>query len=413
LLGLARNHQEIQGVSRDARAGDADRLRALHVVAGLYPHHGGPYYSVPRLCRALAACDVALTLYSVAAPGEGARETLVDGYRDHRLAWTCARAPILGSLRWSAEFATALGNAAAAADVVHDHGLWLLPNIQAGRAAARANKPLVVSPRGMLDKAALAFSRRKKSIIWHLLQGAVVRRAACIHATSEHEYEAVRAFGLGNPVAIVPNGIDVPEGEKASVAAQPHDRIVLTLGRIHPKKGLPGLLRAWARVETAHPAWRLRIVGPDEAGHELELRRIVAGLGLRRVSIEGPIYGDAKIEAYRAADLFVLPTFTENFGITAAEALAAGTPVIATKGAPWQGLGAQGCGWWIDHGEDALAATLTEVMALPRDVLQAMGTKGRDWMKRDFSWDSVAAQMRGVYCWLARAQPPPPIVRFD
>jgi glycosyltransferase involved in cell wall biosynthesis len=188
-------------------------------------------------------------------------------------------------------------------------------------------------------------------------------------------------------------------------------RVLLSLGRIHPKKGLDRLIRAWVRVESAYPEWRLRIVGPDELGHASQLAALAAELKTQRVSIEGPVAGDAKTAAYREADLFVLPTLNENFGITVAEALAAGTPVIATKGAPWHGLAREGCGWWIDHGVEPLVATLAEAMDMERGVLRAKGAKGRAWMKRDFSWDRVAHDMLDVYGWLSSGSEMPGTVR--
>src|SRR4029453_2382666 len=134
-------------------------------------------------------------------------------------------------------------------------------------------------------------------------------------------------------------------------------------------------------------------VGPDELGHASELVDLAAELKARRVSVERSVAGDAKIAAYQQADLFVLPTLNENFAITVAEALAAATPVIATKGAPWRALQTEGGGWWIDHGVEALAAALASAMVMKREVLQAMGAKGRAWMARDFSWDRVAYDM--------------------
>jgi glycosyltransferase involved in cell wall biosynthesis len=184
------------------------------------------------------------------------------------------------------------------------------------------------------------------------------------------------------------------------------------LGRIHPKKGLDRLVRAWARLEAAYPEWRLRIVGPDEQGHAGELIALASELGARHVSVEKPVVGDAKIAAYQQADLFMLPTLNENFAITVAEALAAGTPVIATKGAPWQGLAHEGCGWWIDHGVEPLMAALAKAMTMRREALQAMGAKGRAWMARDFSWDRVARDMLDVYRWLALRGEPPRTVRL-
>jgi glycosyltransferase involved in cell wall biosynthesis len=352
-------------------------------------------------------------LFSVA--GKVAAKGIVDrrGYCDWRFAWDYARIPILHGLRNSQALSRALCHASPAADVIHNHGLWLMPNVRAAEAAARGPTPLVISPRGMLAPVALAISRLKKRAFWTLLQRPGVRRAAAIHATSEQEYVDIRGFGLTNPVAIIPNGIDVPALTAQSTAALPAERVVLSLGRIHPKKGLPRLLHSWSKVEACNSGWWLKIVGSPEAGHDDELRALAMALGLTRVSVEGPIYGDARTTIYRDADLFVLPTLNENFGLTVAEALAAGTPVISTKGAPWSGLEREGCGWWIDHGIEPLTAALARAMALPREVLKAMGNKGREWMMRDFSWDRVANDMLGVYLWLARGAQSPLTIRFD
>jgi glycosyltransferase involved in cell wall biosynthesis len=389
------------------------RLCAAHVVAGLDLAYGGPSYSVPRLCQALAAAGAEAVLFSVAAGESGQCDVCDKGYRDCRFAWDYARIPILHRLRSSQGLSNALHHVARTADVIHSHGLWLMPNIRAGRAAASGRRPLVVSPRGMLAPAALAFSRLKKRAFWKLVQGPAVRGAACIHVTSDQEYEEIRSFGLTNPVAIVPNGIDLPELPAHRSAGPAAERVVLSLGRIHPKKGLACLVHAWSKIEIGHPGWRLKIVGPPEAGHDNELRALAIALGLTRISIEGPIYGDAKTAAYWDADVFVLSTLNENFGLTVAEALAAGTPVISTKGAPWSGLETEGCGWWIDHGVEPLATGLTQAMALPREALRAMGNKGREWMARDFTWDRVAHDMLGVYLWLGRRAERPPTITFD
>jgi glycosyltransferase involved in cell wall biosynthesis len=382
-------------------------LRSVHVIAGLDPAHGGPSYTVPRLCEALAMAGAEARLLSVGgedvAPNDG-------GGRCFRPDW--AGVPFVRELRCSAGLTRALRELAPKADVIHNHGLWLMPNVEAGRVALLAGKPFIVAPRGMLSSAALAFSPLKKRVVWALLQGDVVRRASCIHATSEQEHDEIRDFGLQNPIAVIPNGIDIPVLDSRSTAATDGGRTVLSLGRIHPKKGLDRLVRAWAMVEAAHPDWRLRIIGPDELGHARELAALATKLKTQRVSIEGSVAGDAKSATYREADLFVLSTLNENFAVTVAEALAAGTPVIATKGAPWHGLEREDCGWWIDHGVEPLVATLAEAMDMERGVLRAKGAKGRAWMKRDFSWDRVAHDMLAVYGWLSSGSGMPGTVRL-
>lgn len=387
------------------------RLRVAQVIAGLDPVYGGPSYSVPRLCEALAAAGAETMLFSVASEARGKGDAYDRGYRDCRFGWDYARIPVLRGLRNSRGLSRALQEAALSADVIHNHGLWLMPNVRAGSAAAGGRTPLIISPRGMLAPAALAFSRLKKRAFWALLQGPATRGAACIHATSDQEYEEIRSFGLANPVAVIPNGIDLPEAPGRRMPPAP--RVVLSLGRVHPKKGLARLVRAWSKVEASCPDWRLKIAGPPEAGHDHELRVLAMALGLTRVSIEGPIYGEAKTIAYQDADVFVLPTLNENFGLTVAEALAAGTPAISSKGAPWSGLEGEGCGWWIDQGVEPLAAALAHAMALPREALKGMGDKGREWMKLQFSWDRVAHDMLDLYLWLAHGAEPPPTARFD
>jgi glycosyltransferase involved in cell wall biosynthesis len=387
----------------------ASPVRALHVVAGLDKADGGPSYSIPALCRSLARIGADVRLFSVKGrdPWSGVAE-----YAERRFAQNYARVPIVRKLRWSAGLGVELKRTGPAAEIIHDHGVWLMPNIQAGRAAARSGRPLVVSPRGMFGAAALEFSRDLKRIFWALAQGPAIRGAACFHATSEQEYHEIRAFGIASPVAIIPNGIDVSGPGRARADAG-EERIALSLGRLHPKKGLDGLIRAWAAIEGAYPDWRLRIVGPGEEGCGDTLRSLVATLGAGRVTVEDPIYGDAKAAAYRRADLFVLPSLNENFGLTVAEALAAGTPVISTKGAPWSGLATERCGWWIDHGVEPLAAALAAAMSTPHRELAEMGARGREWMRRDFSWDRAADDMLAVYRWAARGAEPPGVVRLD
>src|SRR5262249_24340783 len=152
---------------------------------------------------------------------EGAIATTPNGYRDRRFAWDYAHIPILRGLRSSSALSAALQSLARTADVIHDHGLWLMPNVQAAWAAARVHKPLIVSPRGLLSPAALAFARIKNNLFWRFLQGPATQQAACLHATSEQEYQEIRALGLTNPVAIIPNGIDLPHSAESIGKEQP------------------------------------------------------------------------------------------------------------------------------------------------------------------------------------------------
>jgi glycosyltransferase involved in cell wall biosynthesis len=385
-------------------------LSITQVVASVEDEAAGPSYSVPRLSSALAQCGAKVALHSLVGAGSSSgggptdRSDLVE-----RHVHPCSTVPGFNMIRASGSLRRGLQAAAPTTNIFHTHGLWLMPNVYPAWSAQQSGAPFLLSPRGMLGPAALAFSRLKKAVFWRLFQKDAVSSAACLHATSELEFDDIRAFGLTNPVAIVPNGIDLPTLPARLPAGGP--RTVLSLGRIHPKKGLERLVRAWGRLETDGSVWRLRIVGADELGHAAELRALAAREGLSNVTVEGPLFGQDKLDAYCDADLFVLPTLSDNFAMTVAEALAAGTPVISTKGAPWAGLDSHGCGWWVEHGEDALAAVLATAMAMPRSELKAMGAKGRDWMAMDFSWEAMGRDMLEVYNWLARGGERPAHVR--
>lgn len=263
----------------------------------------------------------------------------------------------------------------------------------------------------MLSSVALSYSPGKKRLFRLLFQDRALSDAALFHATAGSEYDEIRRFGIKQPVAVIPNGIDIPKiGEFADIDSRCE---VLSLGRIHKKKGLVSLIRAWAGVCDHFPDWQLRIVGPDEGGHVHELEKLVNNLGLKTVSIEQPVFGDDKIRLMSSVDLFVLPTLSENFAMTVAESLAVGVPVISTKGAPWSGLETNKCGWWIDHGPEAITATLRTALALPEDKRRQMGSRGREWMARDFSWNRIATDMIGAYEWLRCGGAPPPQVWKD
>ena len=282
-------------------------------------------------------------------------------------------------------------------ELIHSHGLWMMPNIYPAAVAARAKIPHVVAPRGTLDPAALVYSRHLKLAAWYLGQRRVLQQAAALHATSEEEAGQFRALGFRQPIILLPNGNDMPSANRPPRQAR---RTLLYLGRLHAKKGLDMLLGAWAELEATYPDWDLRIVGRGTAEFEASLVRDIEALKLRRVRIDGPLYGEEKLRALKAADLFVLPTRGENFGMVVAEAFAAGTPVLTTRGAPWSGIKTHRCGWWTDPVPEAIGAGLSDALSLPSDTLEEMGLRGRAWMTRSYSWDNIGMRMAAAYLWL-------------
>ncbi|MBY0227554.1 MAG: glycosyltransferase [Hyphomicrobium sp.] len=396
-----------EALSRSAQHTD---LAVTHVVAGLGKADGGPSYTVPALSAALNAAGVSAYVRCVARAPIGGVAT---GHLINAVTQHSADKGVTTIMRGCSALRNALCQDAREGALLHVHGLWLLPNLYPAWIKMKAPSTRIVhSPRGMLASAALNISTWKKRPIWHLWQKSALQAADCLHATAMSEYHEIRALGFTNPVAVIPNGIDVPppREHRAITAHGAGRKTILSLGRLHPKKALDVLVRAWAMVEQRYPDWQVRIVGPSEGGHDEELRRLVVALGLERLIIEGAVYGEDKLAVYRDADVFALPTRNENFGIVVAEALAAEVPVIATTGAPWPGLELERCGWWIDHGVEALARALIIAMETDPAELATMGRRGRAWMERDFIWQRVATDMSAVYAWLRNDGPRPSTV---
>ena len=248
----------------------------------------------------------------------------------------------------------------------------------------------------MLEPWAMNHKRWKKRLAWWLYQQRDLERASCHHTTAEAEASNVRRLGLGVPVRVIPNGVDVPEVGRKTRSVEGRKKTALFLGRIYPVKGLPMLVEAWARVRPA--GWLLQIVGPDEAGHRAEVEKAVAAAGLNEViSFVGPLDGHAKRFVLLEADLFVLPTHSESFGMVIAEALAHGLPVLTTTGAPWPMLPQRGCGWWVDPTVDGIAEGLRQSTSLDSTTLQAMGAMGRELVAAEFGWMRVARQFVAIY----------------
>lgn len=374
-------------------------LSVIHVVASLHPRSGGPSRTVVQLTDALVdEPDVSVTLVSQSLAGEPAVPSKVAKV-DRRVAVSRSSPVLRLALPIRRELQRIFRSNRPS--VVHSHGLWAPAGHWASRAARRHGIPLVIHSRGMLEPWALDHKVWKKRIGMALFQRSDLDAARVLIATSSQEYENIRKLGLRQPVAVIPNGVDlaVSLGLGDELLRQPgRVRSVLFLSRIHPVKGLRNLMHAWARL--APHEWRLRMAGPDEGGHLAEVMALARRLGISEsVEYVGEVDGERKSAMYWDADLFVLPTFSENFGVVVAEALAHGLPVITTRGAPWADLETHRCGWWIDIGAEPLADALRAAMALGDEERQAMGDRGREYVRR-YDWNVIARDTVAVYSWM-------------
>ncbi|MBE7157249.1 MAG: glycosyltransferase [Rhodospirillales bacterium] len=306
-------------------------------------------------------------------------------------------------------------------DLVHTFGLWTYLSQIACAWSRRSHRPSVVTPQGMLDPWALANSRWRKLLVGFLYEYRHLRQASCLHATCQAELEAFRAFGLRNPVCIVPNGVDLPM-ETASEASSPwgrsvhrEQRVLLYLGRLHPKKNLPELLRAWAQLRRASPVtaadWTLVIAGWDQHGHAAKLRELITALGIEKsVHFAGALYGVDKAAAYRCADAFVLPSFSEGLPLVVLEAWSHRLPVLMTPACNLPDGFIVGAALRADPEPRSLAAALNTLFRMSETDRRAMGDRGRALVERKFTWSQSARDMAEVYRWLVADAPQPTFV---
>jgi glycosyltransferase involved in cell wall biosynthesis len=253
--------------------------------------------------------------------------------------------------------------------------------------------------------------RLRKMPVWLAGQRANLDRASCIHATAEQEYRFVRELGFRAPVMLLPNGVHVPRDEDCVRETQGRRRL-LFLARIHQKKGVDILLRAWKNVEDRFPDWELRVVGPDDGGYLPTMRRLAVQLGTRRAVLTGYVTEDSKPDEFRRAELYILPTHSENWGMSVAEALSYGLPAIVGRGAPWSELVTRDCGWWISNTVDSVTACLETALVLSPSELREKGQRSRTWAQ-DFRWDRIAARTVEAYRWLIEGGTPPNCVLLD
>lgn len=288
--------------------------------------------------------------------------------------------------------------------LIHDNGIWSPYNVAAAFAARAAGTPYILSAHGMLEPWALAYKSRKKNLAWALYQRRIVRSSVALVATSDQERDSIKNVVPDRPVAVIPNGVTWP----AQLPDRPNEQagrkaFLLFMSRVHPMKNVLGLVRAWQQVcrVSSRDHWTLWIAGPDELDHTQEVRDCVHSLQLdSRVEFLGPIDEDKKGALFASADLFVLPSFSENFGMVVAEALAHGLPVVTTRATPWASLPKRGCGWWVDPTPEALAVSLSDAVDLTPAERQAMGLRGREYVRTAFSWDTIGLLTAQFYDWV-------------
>jgi glycosyltransferase involved in cell wall biosynthesis len=375
--------------------------RWLNVVSHLDPKYGGVSAVVPQLASAVAGVGgFAVGIDAFCSSGEEFSPSL---HRDVTLRyWPNAKTRWITDRALNSSFADAIRDA----DGVHIHGLWDQSTRIAAAVARRLNKPYIVSAHGMLERWALNNKKLKKQIYSALVERANIEGAACLHALTQAEAEDYRRYGSRRPIAVIPNGVRIPlqVGPKTFLEKYPElkgKRILLFLGRLHFKKGVDLLVKAYAQLRTRWPESTLVLAGPDSENSRASIEKLVSDLGIgSQVVFTGMLDSELKWSALAASEGFVLPSYSEGLSVSTLEAMGMGLPVIVTRQCNLPEVVACGGGWQIEPDVDELAGSIKELFENSKKANHEIGNNCLKLVRERYNWPFVGAMMGEVYRWL-------------
>ena len=393
-------------------------MKVGFLVGSVSREAGGLFQSVRGLAKAVASANATASVFGISD-----EKSAVDSLEWQPLS-VHAFQPRFRAWGYSDQLVPALVRANL--DILSSHGLWKYCSVASHQWHRRSGRPYIVHPHGMLERWALKNARWKKQIAALLYENTHLRDAACLRALCEAEAQSIRAYGMRNPVCIIPNGVDLPdlvESSALEVENLPFQKfaqgrkVLLYLGRLHPKKNVANLVRAWKQTLESHPLtpenWVLVIAGWDQGGYERELKKLSSDDGLpASVSFLGPLFGQEKEAAYRVCDAFILPSLSEGLPMTVLEAWAHAKPVLMTPECNLPEGFAAGAALQIGTSPEEIAAGLKQLAEMTEDDRRAMGARGRTLVATKFSWPRIGEQMRSVYDWVFGSGPTPQTVRL-
>ncbi|MCW8831677.1 MAG: glycosyltransferase [Gammaproteobacteria bacterium] len=369
-------------------------MQITQIIQGVHNPSAGPTYSVAKLADELYKSNLNASILTLGKQPEKwpyqAKLNIYSGWIERHIGI-------------SFNLIKELRKHALQPGILHGHGIWRITNLFPLLIPKNSPTKIICSPRGTLSEWSMKYKSTVKMPFWKLLQKPALLHCHCFHATSKAEYEDIRRVGLHGPVALIPNGIDIPE----IPPSKPHKKQVVFLSRINPIKGLDILLPAWKAISSNFNDWELVIAGPLNNNYAQSVQARAHRLKIPRIKFVDEVLDQEKNKLLSEASLFVLPSYSENFGMAVVEALAHGTPVITTTGTPWTKLKEKKCGWCINPDQNALEYALQEAMSQPPELLKEMGRNGRHWMQTDYSWQHVTKMMQQTYEWLLSDTPKP------
>ena len=384
-------------------------MKILHIVPSLAIRHGGVSTSVRDLCLGLAQLGLEVEIWST----RRGYEPEADEPADRQLNASGVTIRYFPVETWgglgqryalSLDLGRALSSSVPEYDLLHIHTLWLYPTQTAALACHRFQKPYVLSPTGMLDPYSLKIRGLLKRLYVYIIERRTMAGAACIHFTSFLEQREACTFGVHRPNEVIPLSIDlasIPPVSSGTFRSKHPEvgsrKILLFLGRLHPKKRLDLLAQAFLALLNRRDDLHLVIAGPDDGAASPVRRLLERGRALSRVTFTGQLSGVDKWAAYRDSSLFLLPSEDENFGMTVLEAMACDVPVLlsARVGIADWAVRAE-AGRVVPLEPDAWAGAADQLLGDPAQA-EAMGRAGRRLAETEFSRTAVALRMKELY----------------
>jgi glycosyltransferase involved in cell wall biosynthesis len=382
-------------------------MRILHVIASLAPRYGGPSKACLELCQELARRGEQVAIYTTNIDGDGELDVPL-GLPVCRGGVEIQYFPVQSPryYKFSLPLARALRTAIPQYDLVHIHSLYLFPSTVAAHYCRHYGIPYLIRPHGTLDPYMYGRHRTRKWIYERLFEWRNLNHAAAIHFTTAEEQELTRSLGLKAPGLVVPLGVNLqdyadapPAGNFRAVHPETHgQKLILFLGRLSFKKGLYLLAKAFGEVGRKRDDLRLVVAGPDDEGCGVQVRRWLEAEGvLEKSTFPGMLLGSEKLAAFRDADMFVLPSYTENFGIAVVEAMACRLPVVISNRVNiWREVGDANAGLVVNCDVQEVGQALFTLLEAP-GLGREMGKQGRQLVEARFTWEAVGEQMIQVY----------------
>ncbi|WP_417212322.1 glycosyltransferase [Acinetobacter venetianus] len=372
-------------------------MKICTLIERLDPEYGGPSVSLPSLLNELSKDRYSVDNHVFSGYFDNKYSGKNDILNEKRINHYLFSFGGIKKIAYSRNLNYLLNKHAYDSDLFFCNNLWNYISYAGYSFSKKRNIPLVTSIRGALFPWSLSQGRYRKILAWNAFQKKMLQNSSLIHVTSEQEADAVKKLGIKSEILLSSHGVDIPDSNDYSSDASkirlglPTDRrYILFMSRLHSKKGLDLLLKVWKKISGIYKDWTLLIAGPDYGNYNKKINLEFADD--QSIIMLGMLKGENKEDAFSASELFVLPSYTENFGVVIAEALARGIPVLTSNGTPWSHINDRQCGSCFDLSENNLGIELGRFLSIDRNKLKEYGLNGRNLIIENYSWSAKAKQ---------------------